>query len=148
MNQFLQSNQQKVSDYLQEVGVMIHGATSLPQRQMVNEVERRAAFDVVHRLAHQHLTQIDARARVLFPTEELVARQFAGFSSALSQLGAPPPAPSQLSTSQSSIPTQTSSKTDENTFFGKLLQRDSSKRQQRDAAALFYAIEVGDDVTA
>lgn len=82
MNQFLQSNQQKVSDYLQEVGVMIHGATSLPQRQviifknnlkfqifskffslffvlkMVNEVERRAAFDVVHRLAHQHVTNI------------------------------------------------------------------------------------------
>jgi hypothetical protein len=94
MNQFLASNQSKTIDYLQEVGVMIHAAQSLPQRQSVADHERRAAFDTVHRLAAPLLPQIEARAKLLFPPSSAgdeARLQCSTFAGALQALGAPPP---------------------------------------------------------
>jgi hypothetical protein len=92
MNAFLEQNQQKVVDYLRDAAVLIHSSGSVPVRQAVPDDERDAAFTRVHRLAAPRLPDIEARARVLFPSMlEAALEQTRTFATAMAELGAPPP---------------------------------------------------------
>jgi ankyrin repeat protein len=163
MNAFLEQNQQKVVDYLRDAAVLIHSSGSVPVRQAVPDDERDAAFTRVHRLAAPRLPDIEARARVLFPSMlEAALEQTRTFATAMAELGAPPPLAAAGANDSSSNLTSlartqqaaaaaaaTAQKSGgKGGFFGKLSKRSAAKRSVRDAQALFHALDIGDDAGA
>lgn len=75
MNGFLKLNQSKVIEYLQDAAVLVHGATSLPTRQPVDDAERQKAFAQFRKLVHPLVGQVQARAKVLFAATPQVAEE-------------------------------------------------------------------------
>lgn len=169
MNAFLEQNQQKVVDYLRDAAVLIHSSGSVPVRQAVPDDERDAAFTRVHRLAAPRLPDIEARARVLFPSMlETALDQTRTFATTMAELGAPPPlsAGGAANDSSSNLSSQMRNqqqreqaqqaqqqqaslqKTTKGGFFGKLSKRSQAKRSMRDAQLLFQRLDMGDDAGA
>jgi ankyrin repeat protein len=157
MNAFLEQNHAKIVDYLQDAAVMVHSSGAVPVRQHVPDEERDAAFARVHKLAAPRVADIEARARVLFPSAlDTALHQVSTFASAMADLGAPQSAGSGVAgagAANALAPSLEAKLPKRDTagvagFWSRITGRASERRNVRETNALFHALQLGDDAAA